>query len=319
MAARRVHPGRHSRRVEQVAAVVLDNVRPPQPIQFALHARQALLTVENQKALSGKKAQDRVAVVVVVDGDVGWVVAVARGQGFEDDLGLADSGNGVGEIGVGQIVELVFGEQVGLAQVGQVDVGQVDVAQIAQGREAGVAFGVRHEVAGGDGVDAVDDGSGANPVHDFVFVAQAGVGVGAGLGDDESRGKAASHRFGDAQDMVAAGLGVARSTVVVGDAVAADVEFVEFGAVSIPLEDDGLGPVMPDGSADDDVLVDQDRGVRDGPASHSFGIQSNYTFVFVKIDGAVLTGEFDVGGFVVGFVNGEAARIGVVAAEGAAG
>src|SRR5207237_7565817 len=62
-----------------------------------------------------------------------------------------------------------------------------------------------------------------------------------------------------------AGLGIAGCTEIVVDAVAAETEFQELGAITVPLKDHRLGPIVPDGSRNHQVLAQEDF---DGLATH---------------------------------------------------
>ena len=212
-----------------------------------------------------------------------------------------------------------LGNEVGLRGIGV----EQQTADLAKRGQAQVAVAVLDQETLGDRIDAVDDGCGVDPVHDLVLVAAGGRGVSAGLGIHERRSEAALHGFGNRQDVVTAGFGIAGLAVVIGHAVAADAQFLEFGAVGVPLEHDALGPVVPEGCSDDDVLIDVEDA---GAAAFRNGMQNAFAldlgeagFGRLAVDVTVLLGKVDVGGVVVALMNRQAAGVGMVAAEAAAG
>ena len=120
--------------------------------------------------------------------------------------------------------------------------------------------------------------------------------------------------------MVAAGTGVARGAKVVRGTSAAKIQLDKFRAVGVPLKDDGLGPVMPERRADDEIFVDEDvRIVVSGPRKElerPIGIDRREAVVFaVSINLAIFCGKVNVRHIVVGFVDDEPAGIRMMAED----
>src|SRR5215468_7407428 len=182
-------------------------------------------------------------------------------------------------------------------------------------RQAQVILAIQGEVAFRYGVDLSDDGRGAEPVDNLVLVARGRGGVRRGLRDHQLRGHAALHRFGDGEHVVAAGTRVARSAPCVVSSGSAEIEFGEFAAIGVPLEDHGLGPVVPHGRGEDEVLVDEVGLLVLALALDNGEIMSAIATVGAAVEGC----EIDIALVVVGFVDRQPAGVGVVAVEGAAG
>src|SRR5262245_43283287 len=107
-------------------------------------------------------------------------------------------------------------------------------------------------------VELCHAGRGAKPVDHLAFVAAGRRRMCAGLRDDKGRTQPALHRFSNRHDVMAAGARIAWGSVVIIHARAAEIEFLELRTVAVPLKDDGLRQVMPDRSAQNDVLADKD-------------------------------------------------------------
>src|SRR5260370_24297361 len=120
------------------------------------------------------------------------------------------------------------------------------------------ALGVAREVTLRYRVDLSDDGRSAQPVHHLVFVVRNGVRMRGNLCDDQVRGQTALHGLSGAEHVVGSRLGIAGRTKIVRLAVAAKAELQELRAIAVPLENHGLGPVMPDGSSDRYILAQEE-------------------------------------------------------------
>src|SRR5579859_6170264 len=119
---------------------------------------------------------------------------------------------------------------------------------------------------------------------------------------------------------MSAGLGITRGAKIVGDAIAAQTELLELRSIAVPLEDHGLGPVMPNGSCDHQVLAQEDIGRL---AAHQRGsiahINSRQSSLAVTVDAPVSVGEIEVAHVVKRLVNRQPSWPGVVPAKKAAG
>src|ERR1019366_2606525 len=133
-------PGENSRALFSTTFVSrLDDVTLLQLVQFRLNASQSLIAVDHQEVLSGGETENRVAIAVVIDRRVRRIVSVAKRKLREDDLSFADRRTGVSKVGVGEIVQRVFGEHVGLSEVRQIDVAQL--AQCGEAESSGCVHG----------------------------------------------------------------------------------------------------------------------------------------------------------------------------------
>src|SRR5262249_17839883 len=97
--------------------------------------------------------------------------------------------------------------------------------------------------------------------------------------------------------MMSAGFGISGFAIVVRCSVAAKLQLLKFSAVIVPLKDDGLGPIMPEGRCRYHVLVNENWAV------HL----------------AVIVSEIQGRPLIIGFVYGESTRIRMMPAEVAAG
>src|ERR1700704_5637456 len=107
----------------------------------------------------------------------------------------------------------------------------------------------------------------------------------------ECRGKAAHHRFRDADNVMATGLRVPGRAKVVRHPVAAEVQLWKFRSIRVPLEDDAFAPVMPDWRSHDDVLVDEHFTFLSRFFLQNFGIESRESVSRVSVYGTVLVRE----------------------------
>src|SRR5258708_26175648 len=121
--------------------------------------------------------------------------------------------------------------------------------------QAQAALGVAREVTLRYRVDLSDDGSSVQPIHHFIFVVRNRVRVRGHVCDDQVRGQTALHGFSGAEHVVGSRLGIAGRSKIVSLAVAAKVQLQELGTIAVPLENHGLGPVMPDGGSDRYILT----------------------------------------------------------------
>jgi hypothetical protein len=133
----------------------------------------------------------------------------------------------------------------------------------------------------------------------------------ASLSDYKFWAQASRHFFGNGNDVVPAGAGIAcRATEIVYRTRTAKIQLHELGAISIPLENDRFSPVMPKRSSDNQVLVDKDvRAVTifvalSAGRLHIVGIHCRKTIAaFVPINLAVFGRQMNVGGFIIRFMD----------------
>jgi hypothetical protein len=92
----------------------------------SFYAADALVGVDDAEAFGGEEAEHWITEDEVVVG-IGWVDAELRRDGLEQDVVDVDGRAGVGEVSVGEVVQRVLGEHVGLAIFVEVDV----VAELA--------------------------------------------------------------------------------------------------------------------------------------------------------------------------------------------
>src|SRR5664279_1641072 len=123
---------------------------------------------------------------------------------------------------------------------------------------------------------------------------------------------------------MAAGFGVPAPTVIVGAAIAPEIQLLKFGSVGEPLENDGLCPIVPDGCADNHVLVKIDGGVPVldlvGGFPQDVAVDGGQAQdASVPVYGPVLVGKVRVRDVVVGFMHRKSAGIGMVSVVHAAG
>jgi hypothetical protein len=160
----------------------------------------------------------------------------------------------------------------------------------------GISLLIDGEVPGGHGIDLRDDGARAQPIHDLIFIAAGRRRVRGRLRDDERRTESARHFLRDGDDVVAAGPRISGQAVVVRRAEAAKVQFDEFGALRIPLENDRLRSVMPERRADDEILIDNDVrvtvafGSREAALVFAFNGRKSFC-AGVTVDLAVFVGK----------------------------
>jgi len=120
---------------------------------------------------------------------------------------------------------------------------------------------------------------------------------------------AARHRFRHTDDVMAARSRIAARAVVVTLAIATEVELGKFTSVAVPLKDKDLGPIVPEGSGHDDILIDIDigafiRAANDGKPVSSGG----------AVHAPVASSELQVAQLVECFMNHEPSGVGMVSA-----
>ena len=143
--------------------------------------------------------------------------------------------------------------------------------------------------------------------------------MGAGQRDDHQRRQPARHRLGNAQDVVPTRARIAGRAPCVGSAVAAEVELGEFAAIHIPLKDDRLCPVVPDGRRKNHVRVDRQIAMA-GFVSIMLvaiivAVDSRQAVAGAAVDRLVLTCQVHVRQVVVRLVHRQAARVRVMPAK----
>src|ERR1035437_681987 len=263
----------------------------------------APVRVEDQEPFSGEVAQHGIPKFVQIV-RVGSMETELGSNRLYQHVDRIDGGPGIGEVRIGKIVKGVFHEDVSLASRVQIDI----VSQLTQRGETQVASRIFVKISCDDRIDLSNDRARTQPVHDLIFVSASGSGVRARHSNDERGVQPALHLLGNSDDVVGPSARVAGVTEVVVHASTAQVEFDKFRAVGVPLEHDGLGPIVPERSADDDVLIDEDVKVAVNFAGLRPKIvtidRGETALVGMAIDSPVFIGKMHIRDIIVGFVNG---------------